>query len=188
MLVVLLCSHACCALMLVVLSCLMCSHACCADACCALTAGSSPSQIHLNEGCCYTSHWLSLCLPLTDSSPAHTSLLQEATSVSTLALSLPHPLSRTHWLTLSYSLAQSFTFAHTHRFSLTVSLTLSLCSLRTFASLMLSAQQVVTSVITPRWRQECRRTGVQFPRQERRGQEAGAQEAGAQVQTGAFQG
>jgi hypothetical protein len=160
MLVVLLCSHACCALMLVVLSCLMCSHACCADACCALTAGSSPSQIHLNEGCCYTSRWLSHRLTL----------------------------SRTHWLTLSYSLAQSFTFAHTHRFSLTVSLTLSLCSLRTFASLMLSAQQVVTSVITPRWRQECRRTGVQFPRQERGGQEAGAQEAGAQVQTGAFQG
>jgi hypothetical protein len=122
----LLCSHACCAHMLAVLSCLLCSHACCADACCAdaccaLTAGSSPSQIHLNEGCCYTSHWLSLCLPLTDSSPSHTGLLQGATSLSTLALSLPHSLSRTHWLALSHSLAHSLTLSRTpflsHRFS-----------------------------------------------------------------------
>jgi hypothetical protein len=114
--------------MLAMLSCLLCSHACCADACCALTDGSSPSQMHLNEGCCYTSHWLSMCLSLADFSPFHTGLLQGATSLSTLALSLPHPLSLTgslslsliHWPSLSLSLSHTPFFSHRFSHSLTV--------------------------------------------------------------------
>jgi hypothetical protein len=87
------------------------------------------------------------------------------------------PLTHTLARSLSHSLAHSLTLSRTHHFSLTVSLTLSLCSLRTLASLMLSAQQVVTSMSTPRWRQECRRAEdrSKLP-------EAGVQEAGGRRQ------